>query len=359
MISYRLAALRSFMDDKKVNVFIIKNPVNLHYFSGFRGDSSVLIISHKRSILVTDGRYMEQAAKEAPKFEIVRQEEGLWKKVCETLNEIGLRSIGVEGNYITVNEFNHIKEQASKLRLTPLIPDTIRQVKDETEIANIERACEIADKAFDDIVKFIKPGLREYEVAARLEQTMRQLGSEKPAFDTIVASGIRSSMPHGRATDKVIRAGEFVTMDFGAIYNGYNSDITRTVFVGRPNEKHQRLYSAVLRAQYLGLKTIKAGLLGKDIDAVVRADLEQEGFAQFFSHGLGHGVGLEIHEEPRLSKTSTSEALKSGMIVTDEPGVYIADFGGVRIEDTVLVTDSEARPLTKSPKHLILIRNEE
>ena len=197
--------------------------------------------------------------------------------------------------------------------------------------------------------------MREIEVAAQLEHIMRKLGSQKPAFDTIVASGIRGALPHGIATDKIIKKGEFVTMDFGAIYKGYNSDITRTVFVGHASEKEQKIYNAVLRVQYLGLKTIKPGISGKSVDETVRNALEKEDLAKYFTHGLGHGVGLEIHEEPRLSKHSKCEALKANMIVTDEPGIYIPDFGGIRIEDTVLVTETGAKPLTKSPKNLIEI----
>ena len=357
MTSYRLAALRAYLDEKKVNAVLISKNANLRYFSGFTGDSTVLIITRKKNILVTDGRYIEQAKRESPKFELVEQTEGLWKKVSEVLNEVGLLSIGFEGNALTVNEFEKLKELMPKLKLTPITLDELRQVKDETEIAKIEVACEIADKAFDEIVKFIRPGLREIDVAAELEYIMRKLGAQKAAFDTIVASGLRGCLPHGIATDKIIKNGEFVTMDFGAIYDGYNSDITRTVFVGRADNQQRKLYNAVLSAQYLGLKTIKPGISGKDVDATVRAALEKDGFAQYFTHGLGHGVGIEIHEEPRLSKHSTCEALKANMIVTDEPGVYIPNFGGIRIEDTVLITENIAKPLTKSPKHLIEISN--
>ena len=355
MISYRLALLRAFLDEQKVNAVLVTKLPNLRYFSGFTGDSTVLIITRKRNILVTDGRYLEQAKQEAPKFEVIEQTDNIWKKVSEVLNEVGLLSIGFEGNTLTVNEYDKLKECSSKLKLTSINIDELRQVKDETEIAKIEIACEIADKAFAEVVKFIRPGLREIDVAAHLEHVMRTLGSQKPAFDTIVASGIRGALPHGIATEKIIKTGEFVTMDFGAIYSGYNSDITRTVFVGRAGEKEQKIYNAVLRAQYLGLNTIKPGMSGKDVDAAVRAALEKDGFEKYFTHGLGHGVGLEIHEEPRLSKHSKCESLKANMVVTDEPGVYIPNFGGIRIEDTVLITETGAKPLTKSPKHLIEI----
>ena len=355
MISYRLATLRKFLDEKKVNAVIVKKLANLKYFSGFTGDSTILIITRAKNILVTDGRYIEQAKIESPRFEIVEQKESLINKVCEVLKEIGLTSIGFEENEIKFGEYNKIIENLPKIKLTPLTLDELRQVKDETEIAKIEIACEIADKAFAEILKFIHAGLREIEVAAELEYLMRKFGSQKAAFETIVASGIRGSLPHGIATEKIIKSGEFVTMDFGAVYENYHSDITRTIFIGHADDKQRKIYNAVLSAQYLGLKTIKPNISGKDVDKIVRDLLEKDGFEKYFTHGLGHGVGLEIHEEPRLSKFSKCERLLENMIVTDEPGVYISNYGGIRIEDTVLITKDIARPLTKSPKHLIEI----
>jgi len=355
MIRLRLAALYKLMDEQKINVMIVKKPVNVHYLSGFRGDSTILIITRKRKILITDARYTEQAKVQAPDFELVKQEEGLFKRTAEILNELGLRSTGFEGSVITCDEHKKLKELAPKLKLKSVKLDELRQVKTEEEISNIRQACAIADKAFEHIVNFIKPGMTEIEVAARLEYVMRQLGSEKAAFDTIVASGLRGCYPHGRASNKKIARGEFVTMDFGAVYNGYNSDITRTICIGRADDRQRHIYNSLLKAQEFALTKIRIGAAGKAVDEAVRAELEKDGFAQFFNHGLGHGVGLEIHEEPRLSKTSTCEALKQNMIVTDEPGVYIPNFGGLRIEDTVLVTDGDAEPLTKCSKKLIEI----
>ena len=203
------------------------------------------------------------------------------------------------------------------------------------------------------VLNVIRPNVREIEVAAELEYFMRRFGSERTAFDTIVASGIRGSLPHGVATDKKICAGEFVTLDFGATFDGYRSDITRTVAVGKISVEQRKMYEAVFDAQAFGLEVITAGKSGKDVDAAVRERLTAAGYGKNFVHGLGHGVGLEIHEEPRLSRLSKCEQLLPGMIVTDEPGVYVENFGGVRIEDTVLVTDGRAEPLTHSPKNLI------
>ena len=233
--------------------------------------------------------------------------------------------------------------------------DALRQVKDGGEIGYIRRACAIADKAFEDIVHFIRPGRTEIEVAARLEQVMREAGSEKPSFDTIVASGLRGSMPHGTATEKVIEAGDFVTMDYGAKFEGYCSDITRTVCVGEATARQREVYEAVLGTQEMVLAAIAPGKSGKEIDAASREFLKKYDLAQYFGHGLGHSLGLEIHEEPRLSPSSTCEHLMPGMLITDEPGVYLPGWGGLRIEDTVLVTKTGSERLTKSSKALLEI----
>ena len=203
---------------------------------------------------------------------------------------------------------------------------------------------------------FIRPGRTEIEVAARLEQVMREAGSEKPSFDTIVASGLRGSMPHGTATEKVIEAGDFVTMDYGAKFEGYCSDITRTVCVGEATARQREVYEAVLGAQEMVLAAIAPGKSGKEIDAASREFLKKYDLAQYFGHGLGHSLGLEIHEEPRLSPSSTCEHLMPGMLITDEPGVYLPGWGGLRIEDTVLVTETGSERLTKSSKALREIR---
>ena len=263
---------------------------------------------------------------------------------------------------MTVGEHAYLVKEISGVEFKSVEVDTLRQVKDAAEIAQICKACQIADDAFKKILPIIKPNVSELDIAAELEYFMRRLGSQKVAFTTIVASGWRSSLPHGEATDKKIQAGDFVTLDFGATFNGYRSDITRTICVGKASDAQRKMYNAVLDAQLYGLEVITAGKSGIDIDAVVRERLTASGFGKyntndgekdFFCHGLGHGVGLEIHEEPRLSKLSKCESLLPNMIVTDEPGVYLENFGGVRIEDTVLVTSGTAQPLTHSPKNLI------
>ena len=349
----RLANLYDKLQAEQVDAVLITKAANVTYFSGFRGDSSALLIGKNFRHLVTDGRYVEQAKRQAKNFALVKQTEGLSKKLVDEIKSAGAKIIGVEGNVMTVAQRDFLARELDGVEFKSLEFDTLRQVKDAAEIEMIRKACEIADNAFTKVLEVIRPNVREIEVAAELEYFMRKLGSEKTAFTTIVASGWRGSLPHGVATDKKICAGELVTMDFGATFCGYRSDITRTVAVGKISHEQKKVYNAVHDAQLFGLEIISAGKSGKEIDSAVRERLTASGYEKNFVHGLGHGVGLEIHEEPRLSRLSNCEKLLPNMIVTDEPGVYIKNFGGVRIEDTVLVKDGISEALTRSPKTLI------
>ena len=357
MIAERLSRLRDFLREKKADAVVVNKEVNLHYFSGFRGDDTLLLVSPQDALLITDSRYTEQAAQQAPLYEMVEQKDGLLAKAAECVKARGWKKLAFEGNamlYDTFMKFGERLENNAALEISVHL-DELRQVKEAEEIAVMEKAAEIGDAAFRDIVKFIRPGVSEREVAARLEGTMRALGSERPAFTTIVASGARGSLPHGIATEKLIVSGEFVTMDFGAVYEGYHSDMTRTVCVGRASEEQRALYQTVLDAQEFGVSLVKPEASGKEIDGLVRGRLTDAGYGEFFGHGLGHSLGLEIHEEPRLSKSSACEHLLPGMVVTVEPGVYLPGKCGLRIEDTVLVTETGGAPLTKSGKALMEI----
>lgn len=354
-ITLRLENLTKKISTEEVDAVLISKTANLFYFSGFRGDSTVLLIGKNFCKLITDSRYTEQAEQQTENFEIIQQTEGLYKKVEEEVKNCGIKKLGFEGKVLTFAEFINLREKLPEVEFKSLELDDLRQIKDLAEISLIRRACEIGDKAFAEILNFIKVGITEREVAAELEYLMRKFGAEKNSFDTIVASGIRGSLPHGIASDKKISAGEFVTMDFGAIYGGYCSDMTRTIFVGKASERQKKIYNAVLDAQVYGLEIIKIGKSGKEIDSAVRTKLEQAELGKYFTHSLGHSLGIEIHEEPRLSKLSTCESLEENMLVTDEPGIYIPKVGGIRIEDTVLITKAGAESLTRSPKNLIEI----
>ena len=232
--------------------------------------------------------------------------------------------------------------------------EKLRMIKTDDEIRTIRRAAEIADEAFSHILTFIKPGVTELEVSNELEFFMRRLGASESSFDTIVASGKRSALPHGVATGKTIENGDMVTLDFGALYDGYVSDITRTVAVGEPTEELKKIYHIVLEAQMRACSALKPGMTGKEADAVARDYIKDHGYGEAFGHSTGHGIGLEVHEGPGLSFRSDT-VLKPGMVVTVEPGIYVPGLGGVRIEDDVLITEDGCELLTSSPKELIIL----
>ena len=354
MYKDRLIGLREYLREQELDGVVVSKLENLHYFSGFTGDDSMLVIGMNTAQLVTDFRNVEQAAREAPDFKVKKQEKGLLKRVAEVINEDGLSRVGFEGGSLCYDWHRKIAGQLHDVDFTHSVSlDSLRQVKSQEELACIRRAMEIGDEAFEYILTYIRPGISELDVAAALENCMRQKGSQRPSFDTIVASGKRGSLPHGTATEKLINVGEFVTMDYGAVYKGYHSDMTRTVCMGRADEKQRHVYSTVLKAQELGVSLVQPGASGKEVDRLVRQQIAEAGYGRYFGHGLGHSVGLEIHEEPRLSPSSTCEALAENMLVTVEPGIYIPDWGGVRIEDTVVVKEGGCEILTYSPKELI------
>lgn len=351
----RIERLRALLTEKVVDAVLVTKEENVHYFSGFRGDSTALLVTHERLLLVTDSRYTEQASAEASLYEIVEQRDGLYRKVAELAVEAGVVALGYEGAALVCDQYEKLKEMLGEISFdTSLALDALRQVKDADEIALIRRACAIADEGFAHIIRYIQPGMTEMDVAAELEHYMRTLGSERPAFQTIIASGVRGSLPHGIASDKVIARGELVTMDFGAVCAGYHSDITRTICVGRADARQREIYDAVLSAQMRALAALRPGVTGIEVDRIARDSLAEKNFEQYFGHGLGHSLGLEIHEEPRLSKTG-KHIMQPNMLITDEPGVYIPGWGGIRIEDTVLITADGSEPLTRAPKEFIEI----
>lgn len=353
----RIFRLREFLKRQNCDSVIINKEENLHYFSGFTGDDTILLITLNDCYLVTDSRYIEQA-KQQTNFAVFEQKTGLLAKTAQMIEEMGLLSVAFEGNALKYNAYAKLKDCLKDTDVdfsTSVDLDELRIIKDDDEIELIKKAIWISDEAYSHILKYAKAGMSENDIACELETVMRRLGSQRPAFTTIVASGVRGALPHGTATDKLINDGEFVTIDFGAVYKGYHSDITRTFCIGQASDKQREIYDVVLNAQLLGLREIAPGKSGREVDAPVRDYIKNAGYGQYFGHGLGHGVGLEIHELPRLSPLSPTARLEKNMLVTDEPGIYLPDFGGVRIEDTVLVTADGCQPLTQSDKRLIEI----
>jgi Xaa-Pro aminopeptidase len=349
----RLLKIRKFMNEHGLHCMLISKPENRRYFSGFSGSAGMLLISHKSNKLLTDFRYIEQATVQATQYEIIRYSNNIGKILADIIADLDITKVGFEGDFITYDEYHELVNNLHSVDLVPVQLDTLRMIKDESEIVAIKKAVEIADNAFSQILSFIKPGMSEQDVALELEYYMRKLGAEKPAFDTIMASGKRGALPHGRASQKKIEIGDFVTMDFGAVYDGYHSDITRTICMGKATARQQEIYGIVLAAQLAGVQAVTPGKVGKEVDAVSREIIIDAGFGEFFGHGLGHGLGLNIHEEPRLSPANIHTVLMRDMVVTVEPGIYLPDWGGVRIEDTVLVSAEGCQILTASSKQLI------
>ena len=349
----RLQLMRQQMHEEKIDAYVVIRPENGRYLSGFSGGEATLYITAEKAFLLTDFRYIEQATGEAPEFEIIKTGQDHF----ESLAEIGQQAqrVGFEGDFVTYVNFGKLKNgfpQAELLSLPNLVSH-LRSVKDQAEIEILRQAVKIADDAFANVLKSIEIGQTEEEIGLDLEYSMRRAGASGGSFEFIVASGVRSALPHGTASSKKIHLGEFLTMDFGAVYQGYCSDITRTVFLGEPEDKHREVYEVVLAAQRAGIAAVAPGRTGKEVDAVARKIIEDAGYGDYFGHGLGHSVGLTIHEGPNLNMRE-ERVLEPGMVITVEPGIYIPDWGGVRIEDIVLVTENGCEVLTQAPKEFII-----
>ncbi|REK55574.1 M24 family metallopeptidase [Parageobacillus thermoglucosidasius] len=351
----KLEKLRALFAEYDIDGMLVTNPYNRRYITGFTGTAGVAVISQDKAVFITDFRYIEQASKQVQGFEIVKHTGPIVEEVAKQVARLHIQKLGFEQEDVSYATFKAY-EQAVNAELVPtsLVVEKLRLIKSESEIKILKEAAAIADAAFEHILSFIRPGVKEIEVANELEFFMRKQGATSSSFDTIVASGYRSALPHGVATDKVIEKGELVTLDFGAYYNGYCSDITRTVAVGEISDELKTIYNIVLEAQLRGMKGIKPGMTGKEADALTRDYITEKGYGDYFGHSTGHGIGLEIHEGPTLSARSDI-VLAPGMVVTVEPGIYIPGLGGVRIEDDTVVTENGNEALTHSPKELIIL----
>jgi len=344
------------MAELPLPAFLVTQTDNVGYVSGFTGSTAALIVTESDAVLVTDSRYTVQARRECPGFAVRQTEmtQGLMERVAADVKAMGLTSLGVEGASITVKQFAGMTNalEGVELRPTEEIVEKLRLVKDESEISRIREACGIVDRAFEFILTLIKPGIRERDLAIELEYFMKKAGSEKEAFDTIVASGARAALPHGRASDKLLEIGDFITFDFGARVGGYHSDLTRTVVLGPATDRHREVYQTVLDAQLAALAALRPGMTGKEADQVARDVITARGYGENFGHGLGHGLGRQVHDGGGMSQR-IDLTLEAGMVMTVEPGVYLEGWGGVRIEDDVVIRDGGAEILTHAPKELI------
>jgi Xaa-Pro aminopeptidase len=355
-IAKRIEKLRILIKGKKVDAVLVTKRENYIYLSGFTGDSAYLVITQDAAILLTDSRFTEQAGIQAPRYEIIEYRGSFAKALNDVLKSRNIDTLGFEEYDMSYERYLEYREKLSVREFIPFgkAIEELRMVKGSDEIETIRKAVKIADDAFTHILGFIKPGVAEIEIAAELEYFMKINGATGPSFETIIASGKRSSMPHGTASSKKVEPGDTITLDFGALYENYCSDMTRTVFVGEPDSEMKRIYGIVLEAQLKSIEGARKGLTGKEIDFIARDIIYKAGFENNFGHGLGHSVGLEIHEEPRLS-VSGEIAMENGMAVTVEPGIYVPGLGGVRIEDIIVINDDKPIVLTQSVKDLTVI----
>jgi Xaa-Pro aminopeptidase len=350
----RLRKLRKLIAEKGLDGLLISQPDNLRYLSGFTG-SGWLLISGRKAILAVDFLYLEQAKEESRGFEIVHIKQELHNWLPGLALDLGWHKLGFEANLISYDGYQKLGEviRAKQVNLD-LVPTTgtveqPRSIKEPEEMVLITKAVELADAVFEQAKAIIRPGVTEKEVAWEIEKNLRQNGSEGVAFEIIVASGPNSALPHARPTEKAIRSGEPVLIDMGARINGYCSDLSRTLFLGRADRIFQRIYGIVLQAQAAAIEGIKSQMAASQADQLARSVIERAGYGDAFGHGLGHGVGLAVHEFPRLGPNS-SDSLTDGMVFTVEPGIYLAGQGGVRIEDMVVLENGRARVLTRADK---------
>jgi len=355
-IDKRIEKLKKKIELLGLDSFLVMSPLNRRYLSGFTGTSGILLITLKQCFLLTDFRYIEQAASQAAKYQILKHEFPFTKTLQEVLKRIPIETMGIESDFVTYKQFNELKGQLESIKIFPQegIIEELRLLKDEEEIKCIRKAAQIADDAFDYILGIIMPGMKEIDVALKLEFFMRSQGAAATSFETIVASGSRSALPHGIASEKNIEKGDLVTMDFGCIYNGYCSDMTRTVVIGQPTAKQKEIYQIVKDAQLKGLAAVRSGLGANEVDIKSRSYITSKGYGEYFGHGLGHGLGLNVHENPSLSPRDNTELL-TNMVVTIEPGIYLPQWGGIRIEDLVVVNDTGCDNLTRANKELMII----
>ncbi len=348
----------------EIDALLLTGTPNMRYTVGFTGEGYVYL-SRKHRIVVTDARYTAAAREECADCEIVEwKKDGYYATLTAFLQEDGVKRLGFEDSAMTVAFYNKLNHSFVEKGLRDVIcvpvqdkVDFYRAVKTEEEQNRIRRAEAIGDAAFSRIVEQLRPGLTEKQVAALLEFYMKEAGADALSFDTIAASGYHSAMPHAIPTDKKLKEGEFLTMDFGCRYQGYCSDMTRTVVIGKADARQKEMYEIVLRAQQTALAGIRPGLTGKEIDALARDVIEEAGYGKYFTHSLGHSLGLEIHESPNFSSRE-ERLIETGMVITVEPGIYIEGFGGVRIEDVVIITEDGCENITHSPKQIIEIEKE-
>jgi Xaa-Pro aminopeptidase len=353
----RLTKVRNTLTEHSLDAFLVSQPENRRYLSGFTGTAGWLLITAEQAILATDFRYYERAAQEAPAFELAKIGASFVKLLPELLAGVGVRRLGFESQHVTVDELYTWSQATEGVEWLPLknTVETIRAVKDGDEIEKLRRSVALTDAAFAHLVGMLRPGMTERQAAWEIEAFMRGHGASRSAFDLIIAAGPNGALPHALASDRAIQPGEPIVIDIGCVLDGYCSDMTRTLCLGDPDLKYLAVWDLVLRAHEAAKNAIHAGTSGVAADAAARNLIAEAGYGEFFGHGLGHGVGLAVHEGPRASRLS-EDTLEAGMSLTVEPGVYLPGEFGVRIEDLVIVREKGVETLTSTPKTPVLTR---
>jgi Xaa-Pro aminopeptidase len=352
-IQNRLAEVRRSLEEKKLAALLIMQPENRRYLSGFKGSAGVLVITPKHAILSTDFRYWEQGAQQAPNFTVYQAKGGMKDYLPGLLTAAGdPQRIGFENNTVTVAQFEELQKAAPNVEWSGVngLIENVRAVKDSDELALTQKTIDLAEDGLRYLLSIMKPGMTETQVAWELEVYLRTHGAEALSFDTIIASGPNAALPHHHPGERAIQANEPITIDWGAAIDGYRSDLTRTIVLGEPDAKFREVYGVVLKAQLNAINNIKAGQTGREADAFARDVIVAAGYGDYFGHGLGHGVGLAVHEQPRASYTAEEERLPANSILTVEPGIYLPGWGGVRIEDMILVKDGQSEVLSHFEK---------
>lgn len=356
MTQTRLLRLREAMRAAHLDALLVSSLPNIRYLTGFTGTNALCLIKHRSQHFLSDGRYASQSRQEVQGFARHITTAGLLEHAGKrSLLESGHR-VGFESENVTYANYRIMKRVFPGVKFVPTrdLVGNIAVVKDAGEVRLIREAVKISDIVFQEVLEHIKPGVMERDIAAEISYLHKRYGADGDSFECIVASGKRGALPHARATSKRIKKGELVTLDFGCTRNGYSSDITRTVAVGAVSARAQKMYQAVLAAQQAAIDAACGGMMAKDLDAVARKRLAADGYGKYFIHSLGHGLGLQVHERPRVSALS-KERLQAGSVITIEPGVYIPSYGGVRIEDDVLITPDGCEVLNKAPKELLIL----
>ncbi len=347
-VNLRLKKLFQLFEKAQIDALLVSSWPNVTYLSGFKGTESWLVVSPKSRYFITDSRYSEQAEAEAKGFKVIlRDGQSVFQIVSEIVKKDKLKTLSFESSIVTHSFYAGLKKHLAdgRLNATTGLVEILREVKDNFEVNQIRKSAEIAVKGYHYVRQIARPGMREREVQARLEHFTKTLGSEKPAFDIIIAAGPRSSMPHCQTNETVLQNNQVLLVDMGVVYEGYHSDLTRPFFLGKMNTLYKKIYKIVWDAQRLGIRKAGPGVPASEVDAACRKAIHQSGYGKYFGHGTGHGVGLEIHEAPTVSSRSQT-ILKPGMVITVEPGIYLPGRFGVRIEDMVLITNKGNEVLT-------------